>query len=90
MNNLEKKLNALEVKYENIENKLDIIINLINKNSKNCNKMGEHIDFVENVYEKVKNPLGFICNKVNSFISLSSSKEDYSIIDKETNLLEDK
>ena len=29
--------------------------------------MGNHIDFVENVYDNVKNPLGFICNRVNYF-----------------------
>ena len=27
--------------------------------------MGEHIDFVETVYENVKNPLGYICGKIN-------------------------
>ncbi len=26
--------------------------------------MGEHIEFVESVYEKVKNPLSYICNKI--------------------------
>ena len=26
--------------------------------------MGSHIDFVENVYDNVKHPLTFICNKV--------------------------
>ena len=30
--------------------------------------MGEHIDFVENVYENVKNPLGYIYNKL-SYVS---------------------
>ena len=29
-----------------------------------CKKMGSHIDFVENVYDNVKHPLTFICNKV--------------------------
>ena len=29
-----------------------------------CKKMGNHIDFIENVYENVKHPLGFICNKI--------------------------
>ena len=29
-----------------------------------CKKMGSHIDFVENVYDTVKHPLGFLCNKI--------------------------
>ena len=38
--------------------------------SEDCKKMSEHIDFVENVYENVKNPLGFLCNKLNVFFRL--------------------
>ena len=45
-------------KYEGIkriENKLDTLIKLISEDVKtNCGKMGEHIDFVETVYENVK------------------------------------
>jgi 5-bromo-4-chloroindolyl phosphate hydrolysis protein len=37
---------------------------LLNNVEKNCKKMGEHIEFVESVYEKVKNPLSYICNKI--------------------------
>ena len=29
-----------------------------------CKKMGSHIDFVENVYDTVKHPLGYLCNKI--------------------------
>ena len=29
----------------------------------------EHIDFVENVFDTVKTPLSYICNKVNIFAS---------------------
>ena len=38
--------------------------------------MSGHIDFVENVYENVKNPLGYICNKVGSFIGNDSYSLD--------------
>ena len=49
-----------------IEGKLDLILKLLEEDVKpNCGKMGSHIDFVEDVYDNVKNPLGFICNKVN-------------------------
>ena len=66
---LEHRLTKLESKLTNIELKLDIIINNLQKNTNNCEKMSKHIDFVETVYENVKNPLGFICNKVNSFVT---------------------
>ena len=27
--------------------------------------MNNHIDFIESIYDNVKNPLGFLCNKIN-------------------------
>jgi hypothetical protein len=60
-----------------IEKKLDLILKLLEKDIKpNCTKMGSHIDFVEDVYDNVKNPLGFICNKVNY---LSGNDDVYSL-----------
>ena len=51
---------------EQIEKKLDLILELLQKDVQpNCQKMNTHINFIENVYENVKNPLGFICSKVN-------------------------
>lgn len=72
----------MEEKLDVIEEKIDYIILLLKKLDKKvetldkkiedsvmneCQKMGNHIDFVENVYENVKNPLGYICKKVGSF-----------------------
>tara|TARA_B100000214_G_scaffold43609_1_gene27360 strand:+ start:5643 stop:5885 length:243 start_codon:yes stop_codon:yes gene_type:complete len=49
-----------------IEKKIDIILSILEDNVKpNCDKMGSHINFVESVYDNVKNPLGFICSRVN-------------------------
>jgi hypothetical protein len=63
-----------------IEAKLDKILELLEeKVTKNCEKMSEHIDFIDNVYDNVKNPLGFICNKVGSMIG---SSENYALADK--------
>jgi archaellum component FlaC len=48
-----------------VETKIDKLTELLDGSLKsNCEKMGEHIDFVERVYENVKNPLGYVCNKV--------------------------
>lgn len=55
----------LENRLELIEKKLDKLIFLTETEVKpECKKMGGHIDFVEKVYENVKAPLGFICNKL--------------------------
>ena len=41
--------------------------------------MDVHIDFVDSVYDTVKNPLGYICSKVSV---LGGNKEEYSLTDK--------
>ena len=66
---LKKKIETLDLKLLNIELKLDLILHTLQKNTDDCHKMSEHIDFVETVYNNVKNPLGYICNKVNSFVT---------------------
>ena len=59
------RIDLLERKLETLDEKLDLIIDLLNKDVKtNCDKMGNHIDFVETVYDNVKNPLGFLCNRI--------------------------
>ena len=68
-NSVENRLSELEKQYSRIEEKLDLIISIFKKDvAPNCAKMSGHIDFVENVYDNVKNPLGYLCNKVGSLI----------------------
>ena len=63
---MEDKIIELEQKLINIESKLDNIYNIINIDVKdNCKKMKEHIDFIDNVYDSIKFPLYFICNRIN-------------------------
>ena len=40
-----------------VNEKLDLIIELLRNNQKGSDKMVEHIDFVESVYTVVRNPL---------------------------------
>ena len=83
----ESRLLALELQYERIEKKLDQILEVIDKKiSKSCNKMSSHIDFVENVYDNVKNPLGFLCNKVSGFMG---SNDNYSLDNQKLEALEE-
>ena len=55
-----------------ISDKLDRIIQILEEHVvKDCDKMREHIDFVESVYDVVKGPF----NKLISFTSPSASRE---------------
>ena len=59
-----------------IDLKLVTILELLQTDIRpNCKKMSSHIDFVDNVYENVKNPLGFICSRVGKL----SGEETYSL-----------
>ena len=63
----EVALRTIQEHLVRVEAKVDKLCDLIEGSLKsNCEKMGEHIDFVERVYENVKNPLGYVCNKVRS------------------------
>ena len=67
-----------------LEDKLDRILNILEGELKeNCAKMGSHIDFVETVYDNVKRPLGYICNKM----KFLAGNKDYKLEQKK---IEDK
>ena len=53
---------TLETRCERIEQKLDKILELLEKD---CKKMTDHIDFIENVYDNVKSPFYYLMDKVN-------------------------
>lgn len=66
---LNERIDELEDKIDILNIKIDKILNLLNeKVEPNCEKMGSHINFVENIYENVKNPLNFFCNKINNYL----------------------
>jgi hypothetical protein len=68
LNKLDKDIKNLNEKIDNLESKVDKVIDKIDENIiDNCKKMSEHIDFIEHVYDNVKNPLGYICNKLSYF-----------------------
>ncbi len=76
MDEVLKKLEAIEKRLENIENsiirveeKIDNINNRLDGVEMNTNMMGNHIHFVEDVYEKVKKPLYYISNSINKMIT---------------------
>ena len=76
---VKSKLDSLEYKLIDLEVKLNKITELLeNDVAPNCNKMSTHIDFVDKVYDTVKSPLNFMCNKVN----ILSGNENNSLTDK--------
>ena len=76
---VKSKLDSLEEKINDLDDKLSDILILLERDVKpNCNKMSNHIDFVDNVYDNVKNPLDFMCTKVN----VLSGNQNNSLTDK--------
>jgi uncharacterized protein YaaN involved in tellurite resistance len=45
-----------------METKMDKILEILEKD---CKKMTDHIDFIENVYDNVKSPFYYLMDKVN-------------------------
>mgnify|MGYP003342862989 CR=1 FL=1 len=76
---IKSKLDSLEYKLIDLEVKLNKITDLLERDiSPNCNKMSSHIDFVDKVYDTVKSPLNFMCNKIN----ILSGNDNNSLTDK--------
>jgi|TARA_B110001452_G_scaffold168774_1_gene141058 hypothetical protein len=74
---LEKKVESLELKLDMLISKLDVV-------KEDTGKMSTHIDFIDNVYSKVKMPLFWICDKINSFkINKLEYKCDQKYIEKQ-------
>lgn len=63
------KIIELENRCERMETKMDKILELLEKD---CKKMTDHIDFIENVYDNVKSPFYYLMDKVNSVSLLSN------------------
>ena len=62
------EITELKKEIIDINKKLDLVLDLLkNDIQKSSKKMTEHIDFIENVYNTVKSPLGYLCNKINYF-----------------------
>ena len=57
---------SIKERLENLENKLERIESLLEKIEPNCNKMGNHINFVENVYTSWRSPISWILSKITS------------------------
>jgi uncharacterized coiled-coil protein SlyX len=60
LNKLNETISENNIILKRIEEKMD------NEITSECRKMGSHIDFIESVYEKVRNPINYLCDKFGS------------------------
>tara|TARA_Y100000389_G_C17069234_1_gene321151 strand:- start:199 stop:450 length:252 start_codon:yes stop_codon:yes gene_type:complete len=72
---IKARVNTIDYKLIDLDVKLNKILNLLEEDVQpNCKKMSSHIDFVDNVYDNVKNPLDYLCNKINNLTGTTESK----------------
>tara|TARA_B110001450_G_scaffold204552_1_gene194255 strand:- start:350 stop:784 length:435 start_codon:yes stop_codon:yes gene_type:complete len=63
--NIKINIDNVNIKLNILGKKIDQLKGSINDDLvTECKKMGNHIDFIENVYDNVKHPLGYICKKI--------------------------
>ena len=73
------KIDDIEKKVQNLEEKIEKLVNLLENVKEDTHKMSTHIDFIDNVYSKISMPLFWICDKV---ISIKSNGINYNGIEK--------
>lgn len=79
LNVIKELLVKLNDNIEKIDKKVDKLAESLDGDLlPECKKMGSHIDFVENVYDTVKHPLGFLCNKIKI---LTGRNNNYTLTD---------
>ena len=66
------KIDEMERKIKNLDEKIDGEV--LNE----CKKMGSHIDFVEEVYDNVKHPLGYIVKKI-KYLTVGGDSTEYTL-----------
>ena len=65
-----------------MDKKIDRILELVETD---CKKMREHIDFVEDVYDKVKQPFNYVMDKVNYIVYNENTNMKGIVDDERTN-----
>ncbi len=62
---MDNNISEINNKIINLERKLEIIEQKLDKLIKISNKMDDHIDFVEHSYSIIRGPLNYIKDKIN-------------------------
>jgi len=71
---LKLQVNELKQITTEINAKLDKLMQLFEIQTTDCKKMSDHIDFVETIYESIKNPFNFIMNAVDKTLVIKDSE----------------
>jgi hypothetical protein len=71
---LRSEVNELKQITSEINAKLDKLLELFEIQTTDCKKMSQHIDFVETIYESVKNPFNFIMRAVDKTLVIKDSE----------------
>ncbi len=53
----------VEKRLARIEDKLDLILETLSISSSECRKMGDHIDWIDGIFAKLRNPLSIILGR---------------------------
>lgn len=87
---LKIELSKLQDRMKNIETKLNMICDVLDSDIKqNVKKMGEHIDFVDTVYDHVKKPMNYVLSRLGyGQLKDSSRKDERNIKKVDVKLLE--
>lgn len=60
------KMEDTQSKLDKIIQRLDNIEKILEEQGGVTKRMDNHIDMIENVYEKVKTPMTYVCDSINS------------------------
>ena len=80
--NIEEQLEGMKHLLLKLNKNIEEVNNKLDDLTPECKKMGSHIDFVENVYDTVKHPLGYLCNKIKR---LTGKNKKYTLTDISSN-----
>jgi hypothetical protein len=92
--NLERKVDNLNISLNEIDKKIDIIINILNNNVNNkFNRMEEHIDFIKNVYDNITDTSnysleGFESDEKEDFVPEEVQDDKYNDVKYKKNYVE--
>jgi hypothetical protein len=72
MNDINQKLDIIINKLDKLEERLNIIEGKQESISIGTDNMNNHINFINNVYDNVKRPLSYVTNKINNYIEYNN------------------
>jgi len=82
MDEIKSQLNNIEKLIINLDKKVDEMNIKLQKVDSSCNKMDEHIIFIEDTYNILKTPLNYVKRSVDRLIGNNQNVELPSIKDK--------